>query len=513
MRTLLVMLLIVLIVVAILLGPSAYAFYVSQGPLPGGVTLSGTLPVGDTLEDVARNLHEVFQQPVAVYYDDQRIILQPSEIDFQVDVNAMIAEAVPLGEGLGFWRPFLGEVVERPVQPIDIPLKYTFSKEKLAQWYSGVAARYDEPAQPPNSIALVPGTPYTSTFMFQAGQPGLELEPQLSLPLLLDALTSPTEREASLVLVEIPPPQPTIAELEKLLARRAEQFPGLVSVFVRQVNGTEEATVDPDIAFAGMSTMKVPILVELYRSVIDGAPDIETNNLITKTIDLSGNFTANLLLRLIGGGPIGAEWAGADRVTATMQELGLRNTFMATPYDKDTLPKTYNTPANSRTDASTDPDKHMQTTAKDIGLLLEWIVQCSQGGGTLLAAYPDQLTPDECQQMLDYVALNKIGMLLETGVPAGTRIVHKHGFVYDSHSDAALVWSPAGPYVIALFIHKPGWVDWPLSQSIMADVSKAAWDYFTLVANGGQPPPAEMATPPLDAQETEAPPASIESGG
>lgn len=505
MRTVLLLLLIVLLVMAVLLGPSAYAFYISQGPLPGGVTLAGMRPRGATLEEAARNLYETFQQPVAVYYDDQRIILRPSEIDFQVDVNAMIAKAAPLGQGLGFWRPFLGEVIERPVEPIDIPLQYTLSEEKLAAWFHDVATRYDKPARPPYSVALVPGTPYTSTFMFQPGQPGLELEPQLSLPLLLDALTSPTKREASLVLVEVPPPPPTIQELQKLLARRADQFPGLVSVFVRPVNGAEEAAVDPDIAFAGMSTMKVPILVELYRSVIDGVPDIETNNLITKTIDLSGNFTANLLLRLIGGGPIGAEWAGADLVTATMQELGLRNTFMATPYDKDTLPKTYTTPANSRTDVSTDPDKHMQTTAKDIGLLLEWIVQCSQGGGTLLAAYPGQLTPDECQQMLDYIALNKIGLLLERGVPPGTHIVHKHGFVYDSHSDAAVVWSPAGPYVVTLFIHKPGWVDWPLSQSIMADVSKAAWDYFTLVANGGQPPPEQTAPTPPATLDNQAP--------
>ena len=40
-------------------------------------------------------------------------------------------------------------------------------------------------------------------------------------------------------------------------------------------------------------------------------------------------------------------------------------------------------------------------------------------------------------------------------------------------------------------------MEWDLSSSIMADVSKAAWDYFTLVANGGQPP--EIDTPLPDA--------------
>lgn len=488
MRTLLLILLIALLLVAVLLGPSAYAFYGSQGPLPGRVTLSGMPPAGNTLEDVARNLHETFQQPIAVYYDGQRIILMPEDIGFEVDVNAMIAEAVPHGEGLGFWRPFLGEVIDRPVRPIDVPLKYTIDENKLTSWFAEVAERRDEQARAPYGVALAPGTPFTTTFMFQAGKPGLELEPNLSLPRILDALTSPGNREAHLVLVEVPPPPPTMAELQKLLENRAERFPGLVSIFVREVGGQEEVAIDPEIAFAGMSTMKIPIITELYRSVLDQGPGVETTKLLTSTMGLSGNFTANLLLRQIGGGEIGAEWAGADRVTATLHNLGLRNSFMATPYDQEALPRSYTTPANSRQDVTTQPDSHMQTTAKDIGLLLEWIVQCSEGGGTLIAAYPGQLTPEECQQLLEFMALNKQGILLENGVPPDARMVHKHGFVEDSHSDAAVVWGPTGPYVVAVFIYKYGWVEWPLSTSLMGDVSKAAWDYFTLVANGGQPP-------------------------
>jgi len=49
-------------------------------------------------------------------------------------------------------------------------------------------------------------------------------------------------------------------------------------------------------------------------------------------------------------------------------------------------------------------------------------------------------------------------------------------------------------------------MEWDLSSSLMADVSKAAWDYFTLVANGGQPPavdtPLPTAAPPITATAT-----------
>jgi beta-lactamase class A len=496
MRTLLLLLLIILVIAAVLLGPSAFAFYQSQGPLPGGVTLGGMPPQGERLEDVARNLHAALQQPVAVYYDNQRIILRPADIDFQVDVNAMVAEAVPYGDGIGFWRPFLGNVFDRPVEPVDIPLKMTFDQQKLAAWLHRVAEENDTEARPPYGVALAPGTPFTSTFMFQAGQPGLELESTLSAQRIVQALSSPTDRQANLVLVEVPPPAPSVKELEKLLVARSDHFPGIVSLFIRQVGSDEEAVIDPEIAFSGMSVLKIPIMMELYRTVLDAPPDIETTRFLTSTFALSSNFTANLMLRLIGGGQIGDEWQGAVRLTETLHGLGLRNTFMATPYDTDRPARTYyTTPANSDKAWDTKPDSNMQTTAKDMGLMLEWIVQCSQGGGTLLAAFPDQLTPDECQQMLEFIFLNYNEILLETGVPPGTHYVHKHGFVSSAHGDVGVFWGPAGPYIVSLFIYKPGWMEWDISSSMMADVSKAAWDYFTLVANGGQPPAVDTPLP------------------
>jgi beta-lactamase class A/predicted RNase H-like HicB family nuclease len=495
MRTLLLFLLIVLIIAGVMLGPSAYAFQQSQGPLPGGVTLGGVAPQGATLEEVARALHEASQQPVAVYYDQQRTILRPADIGFEVDVNAMVAEAAPYGQGLGFWRPFLGQVFDRPVQPVDIPLRYSFDEQKLAAWLQDLADQYDTPARPPYGVALAPGVPFTSTFMFQAGQPGLELEPNLSAQRVLTALSSTANREAHMVLVEIPPPAPSIQELEKLLTARSDRFPGYVSLFIRQVGSDEEAAIDPDIAFAGMSTLKIPIAMELYRTQIDGTPSIETSQFLSDTFALSSNFAANLMLRQIGGGGVGGEWQGALAMTETLQGLGLQNTFMTTPYDTERQTHTMVTPANSDKTWDTQPDGYRQTTAKDIGLVLEWIVQCSQGGGTLLAAFPDQLTPDECQQALDYIALDRNRILLETGVPEDARYAHKHGFVNSAHGDVGVFWGPAGPYIVSLFIYKPGWMEWDLSSSIMADVSKATWDYFTLVANGGQPPAVDTPLP------------------
>ena len=50
------------------------------------------------------------------------------------------------------------------------------------------------------------------------------------------------------------------------------------------------------------------------------------------------------------------------------------------------------------TDLNTQPDPYMQTTAVDIGMSLQMLVACSEGGGTLIAVYGDQITPAEGQQ-------------------------------------------------------------------------------------------------------------------
>ena len=78
-------------------------------------------------------------------------------------------------------------------------------------------------------------------------------------------------------------------------------------------------------------------------------------------------------------------------------------------------------------------------------MLLSMIYYCAKGsGGTLLAAYPDQLTADECRQILDYMEQNRIGSLIEAGLPPDLEVAHRHGWISDTHGDAALVTSPGG---------------------------------------------------------------------
>ncbi|HIC88529.1 MAG TPA: hypothetical protein EYP04_03880 [Anaerolineae bacterium] len=468
-------LLALVVLLGLAIGPRAYRYAQTQGPIVADITLGGVSPVGDTPEAVTSALRSAFFSPVAVYYQDTRLVLRPREVGFQMDANAMVEEAIARSQGWRFWRGFVHRMLDIPLEPEDVPLRYTVDGELLANWLSQVAARYDRAPVPARPMPLRAGHIPTDTIPYLPAQPGLRLDAQASVPDLLKALTSRSHREVHLVVVEAPPPPPDMEEtLGELIRKRVAEFPGIASVFIRDPERQQEIGINPEIAFAGMSTMKIAILEEVYRK-LDNEPDVETTRLLTETIELSGNYTANLLLALIGDGD---SMAGAQRLTASMRELGLVNTFMATPYDWEAMPAYIHTPANSRTDVTTHPDPHMQTTAKDMGLLMEMVVQCSQGGGALLAAYPKEITPAECQTMLSLLKKNPQRGLLVAGLPPGARIAHKHGFIDDSHGDVGVVWGPAGPYVIAVYLYRPVWLEWHLSSPLMAEISWAAWAYF-----------------------------------
>ncbi len=457
--------------------PQAYWYAEAQGPVPPGVRLAG-LDLGasdETTIDAA--LQGAFTQPVAVYYDQKRLILQPHEIGMRVKTAEMLAAAAEEARGLGRWRGFVYHLIGRVTPPITIPLQYEVDSGALASWLDRASAQNDRAPEPAHALPLVSGKIPTDTLPFTPGKPGLALAAQESAPYILNALASADQRLAHLVLVETPAPAPDIGVLQELLSARAAHWPGIASIFVRDIGGNGEVNIDSEVAFAGMSTMKLAILIEVFRK-LDRPPNIEETKLLTQTLGLSGNFSANLLLRVVGDGSAAR---GVETLTASMRRLGLVNTFMATPYDVEAQSFRITTPANSRTDKTTNPDIHMQTTAKDMGLLMEMIVQCSQGGGALLAAYAPAITQDECRQMIEIIKLNHLEALIPGGVPSGTVVAHKHGYIADSHADVAIVWGPAGPYTLSIFIFMPRWVLWDASNGFMGEVSRATWDYFVWV--------------------------------
>jgi hypothetical protein len=197
-------------------------------------------------------------------------------------------------------------------------------------------------------------------------------------------------------------------------------------------------------------------------------------------IEKSGNDPADWLMERV----IDKTTAPLD-VTDDMKALGLENTFLAGEfYPGAPLLELYQTPGNQRPDLSTDPDVYNQTTPSDIGMLLEDIYQCNQmGGGALMAVFPGEFTEAECQTMLTYLTRNNIGLLLEAGVPDGTQVAHKHGWVtyfgvMNTLGDAGIVYTPGGDYVLVIFVYNSPELIWEPASELVASISEAAYNYF-----------------------------------
>ncbi|HJO90310.1 MAG TPA: serine hydrolase, partial [Anaerolineales bacterium] len=282
---------------------------------------------------------------------------------------------------------------------------------------------------------------------------------------------------------------PTFKTLEIQLGDylKTESFKGLLSIFIADLNtntilhrnwmeGTE-LTTDPDIAFSGMSIIKITFLVEFYRQINnEGALPYELD-LIEKSITESSNWTSNVLIDWIGDLDPNL---GLKRLNNTYNMLGLNSTFIGGLYDSEEIPGFRHTPANSRTDITTEPDPYMQTTASDIGLLLKGIYECSRyNTGLLIEVFGDQITQSECLSMIEWLSKNKIGVLLEAGVPEGTKIAHKHGWAEgEPIGDAGIVFTPSGDYVIVYYIWVPEYTYWDNNARILSDINKAIYYHF-----------------------------------
>ena len=477
------LLLLILIFAVMALGPRAWNYAQTQGPVPGWVTLAGQPPAGSNLDEIAEAIRApYYTEPVWVYYGEERLLLRPEEVGFSVDAEAMLVEAEAQREGLGFWRGFVDEILHQTPEPLDIPLRYDVDKTAVGDWLSDVAARYD---RPPTSAVVAPireDVPFTTTVVFRPGQPGLRLDREASAPRLLEALASPNPegRQAWLVLAEAAPSPPDVTLLEEVLQERMERTSLLSSVFVRHVASGQEVNIRGDVAYSGMSVLKIPIFIGVYRT-LDGPADVETAVALTSTMTLPGvsNAYANWLLTQISEG---SAQEGAQQVTRFMRRMGLTNSYMAAPYDADVPIPHVVTAANSRSDFSADPDPYMQTTPKEMGLLLEMLVRCAEGKGALLAAYPDEILPEECREVIALLEMNPISTFIKAGLPEGTRLAHKHGFSNENQSDAGIIWGPGGPYVLSISVYQPHWVEYRYSHPLMADIAKATWDFFALWA-------------------------------
>lgn len=464
------------------------AYSRARNNYPAGMTIAG-VPVGGLEPSAAaQRLLQVYTAPVEIQYAGSVIHLEPAAIGFQINTESMLAAADLQRTGSDFWSGFWDYLWNRIPPTANIPLLADFSEERLRIYLlTELAPRYDQPA-----IAAMPVPGQTT---FAPGAPGQALDIERAVPLIEDALRSPTNRGVVISSQTTSAGRPSLDNLKVLIEQIVDltPFDGVLGFYMLDLqNGQElhfgynqnaEIGVQPDIAFTASSTIKIPVLVSTMKNIgptLDKNADALALEMITK----SENPATDALMKRMDAtrGPL--------IVSEDMQALGLENTFIGGYfYDGAPLLNRFDTPANQRSDVSTNPDVYNQSTPSDIGALMADIYQCSQsGGGALLAAFPGKITQAACQQMIDYLKRDRIGVLIEAGLPEGTQIAHKHGWIsgpdgiIQNISDAAIVYTPGGNYVLAIYTYHPVQTVWEPVSGMIALISQAVYNYYNLPA-------------------------------
>ncbi|GIV81352.1 MAG: hypothetical protein KatS3mg051_0706 [Anaerolineae bacterium] len=249
----------------------------------------------------------------------------------------------------------------------------------------------------------------------------------------------------------------------------------IASVFVLDLRTGDTFTLNDGVAYSGMSLTKIPILVT-YFQYHSGPLSRDEAFLVADTMMCSENLTTNELLAQIGSGdPL----RGAQRVTATMQTLGFGGTFILRPYTvlPDEPVVEVGTIRTGADQTRTRPDPTNQIVPAELGWLLASVYQCAQGqGGLLLERFPTAFTEQECRQILTAMDANTIGVFLEAGVPRTAQVIHKHGWIGDTHGDAGIVFGPQSAYVFVAVLYEEDWLEFDDSAPVIGELSRLAWN-------------------------------------
>jgi beta-lactamase class A len=259
------------------------------------------------------------------------------------------------------------------------------------------------------------------------------------------------------------------ARLEQDIASLAAELDGVLGLGVRNLVTGEEIYWNMERVFPQGSTIKILILIELYRQVEVGEIDLNAtytvrdsdkvggagilkevghetvrltiHDLAVVMMVLSDNTASNLLIDLVG----------MDRINQTIQNLGFRHTGLTRRFqDYHGL--------HTGLDNTSTPQEMVR--------LLSMLHRHEVAG------------PEATAGILDVMQRPKSSELREL-LPEELVIAHKPGGLNGGVSDAGIVFLPDSPYAIALmtnFLHATD-----QGRHILARASRLLWRYFEML--------------------------------
>jgi beta-lactamase class A len=276
---------------------------------------------------------------------------------------------------------------------------------------------------------------------------------------------------------EFPPPAPVSddvpdSERERVenalgeAAQRIEGYDGVAGVYVRDLEGDFGYGVRPDEEFFTASTIKLPVMVAVYRKVDEGELSFSqmieikeedwaagagwlqweragtrqtVGDLLLLMMTQSDNVATNALVRTVGG---------ADHVNEVARSLGAENTLL---YQKVS------------SERAAIPQLDNRSTPRDMAAMLQKI------------ADGEAASEKSCGYMIELMDLNELDWWLDAGLPANVYAANKAGWLYEVYDDVGIVKAGDRPYVVAI-MSKYGTGDVDKGQVLIEELSRTVWE-------------------------------------
>ena len=270
-------------------------------------------------------------------------------------------------------------------------------------------------------------------------------------------------------------------ELGKTVQRLvAESGAETVAVAFRDLQTGRELLVNERVSFHAASTMKVPVMLEIYRearegtlrldegvavknefrSIADGSafsvsPEDDSEQSLYKKV--GGTETVRELLRLMItessnlATNILIERVTPARVRGLLRRMGARDMRVLRGVEDG---KAFERGMNNT------------TTARDLALLLRALAEGRA------------VSPEASREMVEVLAAQKFNEGIPAGLPAAARVAHKTGSITKIEHDAGLVYLKGRkPYVLVVLVR--GLADEARAHRLIADISRAVYEDVT----------------------------------
>jgi len=280
--------------------------------------------------------------------------------------------------------------------------------------------------------------------------------------------------------------QPTtgLSADDSLAARieaRIAMVPGArAGVVLHDLKDRFHVAIAADSSFHAASTMKVPVMIELFRradagalaldqgvllvnqfgSIVDGSAyaldagddsdstlyakvgtRVSMRELLERMIERSSNLATNTLIAIVG----------AANANATAHSLGATRINVRRGVEDG---KAFQAGLNNT------------TTASDLAALM---LAIERGRAA---------SPASCSAMRDILLRQEFSQEIPAGLPPGTPVAHKTGWITGTLHDAAVVYPPGrAPYVLVVLTS--GIPEEQTARTLIADISRMSWEFAT----------------------------------